>query len=956
MRDQNLPETSGQEKLDPLSAPNSHPRYSPREWPGPSRLPRTTSHASRSSKTSPRIAAFLGATLLVLGAVFGGAWLSSRASSTRVLEVEAAHAVAAGKELAAELAGKDPSIAAHQVIGGPDMFHYQPGRNDFGRGADGFPYLSNQLIVEAPGPAGLAYAERIAKQLDAKVVGVNTAAGHYQLLLPWRHTETDLLALAESVRGLNLEESVHPNAVLPLTNEPEDRSELAEMPADTWGESLQNSPGTNPASVGTWGMKAVGAPAIWNYFHHVGLEQVAVGVVDKFAPGCWTHPNLPADYRPYLREATLADVSRCDEARLPSTISSAAVDESGLHAAGLLAAGAGNLPGPSSESAASTQPLSAEAVAPEELRGVAPNATFKIAAVADTDPADEAWFVDVFSLSAAISDTVVRGAQVVAFPAGFDTEWAFEQNAEQNANQFLDPAALRLKTFSTDLAADLVELRETSPDFLLFVPADTAVRQTESEAEEVGLAGSVLDSQPSLGDNLVTVAAAGRAGAAAVTAPGGLEVLPYGQAAADVVAPGSTALSAGIGGTHLLLSGPAQAVPYAAGTAAVIIGGNPELSAAQVKRILIDSATATPVLTKAGNGDDIAGYGPLVNAPAALQAALQTEGKGGTGADLELDRLFNEPSLPVSLHGTWCTSSGGEISGAAGNCLNLEDYLAANPGSSLTDLRPEDVTGRGTISSTFTLKTPEGSIRFTYFPPGAASASELTGDPLSAHNVAWPRIIPSSRTSDADGNETGPLLLNLAAVGPYPSLPEGVAVQPSRVPDYLRGTWCNDMVQTGTDADSPEEKVWCQHEPDRDPEWCTRDVTGKGGCINFDDLFDEYPEGWWDTTIPGSIIPPDTDPGTSFMFSFCPAPPSYTADGSAVCDWTEGTSPRQPSAGYFYGIYDPAGQAFCFAVPEGEQCRSQIIGSHDLNQPRLRDFAGFPSSLHDVSPSYRVED
>jgi subtilisin family serine protease len=108
----------------------------------------------------------------------------------------------------------------------------------------------------------------------------------------------------------------------------------------------------------------------------------------------------------------------------------------------------------------------------------------------------------------------------------------------------------------------------------------------------------------------------------------------YGKAEVDLFAPGVDILSTVPGGGWERNSGTSMAAPVVSGVAALLMSYFPKLTAADVKRLLLETATRYPDAMVARPGEkeemvrfgDLSATGGVVNAYAAVRAALATQG------------------------------------------------------------------------------------------------------------------------------------------------------------------------------------------------------------------------------------------------------------------------------------------------------------------------------------------
>lgn len=97
----------------------------------------------------------------------------------------------------------------------------------------------------------------------------------------------------------------------------------------------------------------------------------------------------------------------------------------------------------------------------------------------------------------------------------------------------------------------------------------------------------------------------------------------------DVAAPGVSVYSTGINDQYLYMSGTSMATPHVTGLAGLLYSVNPNLSAEQVKQIIVNTSGGEDrVITDRLNGT----YG-IINARAAVEAALETDGENAPTND-----------------------------------------------------------------------------------------------------------------------------------------------------------------------------------------------------------------------------------------------------------------------------------------------------------------------------------
>lgn len=223
--------------------------------PHPTAAPPSTRKKRRGMKVA--VAALVAVLMVAVGAV-GLFWFFGRSEPT---ELGTPDAVAAGQRVASKLVGGDETITDQQVVGSPELFYYRNAAEALGVTDEGLPFLTNQLLIDVSEDGGLDAAKAAASAIDAQVVGVNTFAGSYQLLLGEEQSPEELLSLAATLEG-----QPHVDAASPNT--------LAEV-------SLPGLDEDQTADAYDWAYQASGAPAVREA--QLELDDVVVGVLDVFA-------------------------------------------------------------------------------------------------------------------------------------------------------------------------------------------------------------------------------------------------------------------------------------------------------------------------------------------------------------------------------------------------------------------------------------------------------------------------------------------------------------------------------------------------------------------------------------------------------------------------------------------------------------------------------------------------
>ena len=754
----------------------------------------------------PRRKALLGvlAGIVMVALVGAGAWwFLGHGGGGGDLGSE--QAIAAGQNRAARLADGDETVTKNQTVYGPSLFFYEAVAEDLAVGSDDLPYLTNQILIDLPEENDFKAVERAADEFDAVVVGVNEYARTYQLLLDEPLDEQGVVEVAARAAGLEGIAGATPNLVVGFTVTAEDGSDTGPTATPwggAWGAELEGGKvgGEQP---GNWGMQAIGAPVIWNYAAQVGLRETKVGIVDFF----------PADAS---HDALAFTVVGEHETGGPNDVDS----WHGLHVTGTI----------SGRSSVSDSLL-------EEGRfaGVAPNAEVLLVPIRSEHRvgpfnlgSDKRVLIGegVYSVMSQTTALIRAGARAVNLSLGANDRDSSEKDYE------------RFKDWGTRLGKGLATLIQSSEfidergkDFLLVASSGNGswsqglIDATRNECKEGTKSGDDCDFpddpvRNSVADDvwvavaeqgvpIVTVGAVGRVGSSE-DYESGFAVAAFSDADADVLAPGdriaSTTDRQGEDGEttpdpngYMSNSGTSMAAPHVTGVATVLWGINPALSAAQVKQIILESGTDAPGLNwKKDEGvlePELTADGsfvPLLNAPAAMQVAIQTKGKDSEEAQAILDAVFAS-SVPADLQGTWCPAD--ELGTDAENCLNLGDVVATD--GYVTGLEPVDATGRASLVSTFSLCAEsacddgEGLIDLAYYPPGAqwecvveesskgcdanqiSELVETNEDAVVPHDVGWPRLV-QRYYEDGMAKQGAPLLLNLQTDREFPDLPSSL--------------------------------------------------------------------------------------------------------------------------------------------------------------------------------------
>ncbi len=305
-----------------------------------------------------------------------GVWWLSRDAGDSDAEVGSEEAVASGKKLAKRLSGEDEAVIELQAVASPGLFYYATPEEALSEGENGVPFVNNELIVnltqgdggDSDSAAHLKVTEQIAKDLDARVVGVNTGLSSYQLLLPEPASPKELEDLAELARGTEGVSSVEQNflsSVVPPSDASLIDHEVDTQEAEQWGEP-------NDPDVGNWGTQALGAPAIWGALEDpsLALEPVVVAVLDLFYEESFDGDTLDPDLPPVAKKNRFVSPAPAAESLEGSTSETQETREGesstpsrGEHATNIIAAGS---------------PSDSELDDPG-LRGVAPNVELVLA-------------------------------------------------------------------------------------------------------------------------------------------------------------------------------------------------------------------------------------------------------------------------------------------------------------------------------------------------------------------------------------------------------------------------------------------------------------------------------------------------------------------------------------------------------------------------------------------------
>lgn len=617
-------------------------------------------------------------------------------------EIGTEGAVAAGVKVAARLSGNDEEVAARQAVAGPELFYYAFSEDDISETLDGEPFINNEVIVEvAAGEDGLVdpkaalkTAEAVAKDLDARVVGIDGYQGSYQLLLPESLSDEELLAAISTAGSSEGVAEASANTLTPITFSANDSSSLSPTGRDRdkedgakwsghWGAQLGNLADANvdDPNGGNWGMQALGAPVLWDAVasEALDLQPVTVGVFDVFYEDRFVedtlHDGLPkiAKSDRFVSPLPVAETLEESESTYAALHQHQLSKTShGEHVTGIIAAEA---------SIDSEQN-------PSGVRGVAPNTRLVLASPHYLWYTSQKSSLSTF-ISAIFSDRIcltflgLKEPQVINISVG--------------SNSGRGPEALTGSEFGGDYAdilsgplfSDILIVKAAGNEACTAAAVDkdagtcrdakaeakmrcsdsengTACKDANAEAEDVcsemnmcRAAGSP-DISGEVGDGELKARAHGTeleerllsVGAAAKMPAGGFEIAPYSNDGADVIAPGSEILSTvnrSDDGTdspsaYGVKSGTSMAAPHVTGLAAVIFGVNPDLTASQVKRIIEATANSTPELywNETGDSDPISEeltlHAPLVNGVAAAQVALlskPSDGSPGIASDFE---------------------------------------------------------------------------------------------------------------------------------------------------------------------------------------------------------------------------------------------------------------------------------------------------------------------------------
>ncbi|MGO1849424.1 S8 family serine peptidase [Microbacterium sp.] len=693
---------------------------------------------------------------VALAVLAGGAlWWALKPAAQH--DLGSPEAVSAGEEFAADLVDGDSAVTQRQTVASPDLFHYSFDEEDLAEGADGYPFVANQLVIRTTPEAGLTEAREIADDIGARVVGLNIFLDQYQLLLDEAVAQDDLTALGDEVSQRSGVAAAEENLVTAMGP-----AEAGGEWAGAWGPAL------GPDSAGNWGMQALGAPAIWEYAdaHEGELAPTTVGVVDAFYKKQW-HADLAPD----------------PTSLLPSGEADEDSSTHGLHVSGTIATRHDR---------------------PTGIRGVAPNAELSYASTGEIRgdhggfwgwAGDKVGLIDRVSTDTALTFVVESGAKVVNMSFG-----ATSSEEGRKAQEGDEAVQEKMAQWADDRAEALNGLLERH-DFLAVSAAgnDSCIEEEIGNEERVAPctvvgsfdAGNELKGaaqRTPLGNRLIVVGAT-------TPADGGFEIGWFSNGNADVAAPGTDILSAVADDGYDLKTGTSMAAPHVSGLAVALFGADPQLTAAEAKKLIVGTANAAPAARWDGQ-DDEKTSAPIANGAAAFQIALMTAEMDEGPRKGFIDQVSSgavtasDTELPAPLLGTWCAP--GENGDGQADCFDLQGHLAEQGGGVQVVVTPDDPTGRESISSTVVL-CEEGScderderVQLRYFPPGAVSDA---GSGSPAHDVSYPRIAEVAWGEGGNPVMGEPYRLTLGAEGTFPELPFASEERPSLADEALDGAW-----------------------------------------------------------------------------------------------------------------------------------------------------------------------
>ena len=627
-------------------------------------------------------------------------------------------------------------------------------------------YVDGQVLVV--GADGASYQKIAALLADygGEVVGYISATNDYQVDLSGDYTYDELVALCAELEASDLVDDATPSYVavtgddaVDYTADPWiDAADASDASGSVWDED--DPDGKN------WWAEAIGMVSVWE--SDVEFATVKVGIFDStfdldnedldeaFAQ-VWNNP-----------ESEDGSCAVCDAYEGVE-----GEGDHGTHVAGIIAADAENGFG---------------------IAGVAQNA--ELYAYAKGGDA-ERWG-SVFELKYAFALMLDAGVQVINVSQSFDEVTPDAAAGDEGAQAWIEANSALLSDF-------LAKYVEAGCEFLI-------VKAAGNDGVDAGwdILGHIEDEE--VAERIIVV------GAADIDATGDYVVASFSNTSSsntgdrvDVYAPGVDILSDVPDNETRLLSGTSMAAPVVTGIVALVWGANPDLTASQVRAIVLASAAAAEddaawyealldgaedfadwLTGQGANGGEV----PIVNAYAAVQLALATEGLASDGAAEETGSVIgvvypvDEDGSVVSLAADYdedgelvasgfdlvvevydedgalvASSSAGEVGlsllwgSAYGSGVFVMSYTALLPaGAYVFELSAEgyqtvrqtvEVEAGGTLSLSFAMAAGEDAGETT---------TEVVGTEVehaeSGTTVEEPSVTATTYFVDADGSRT----------------------------------------------------------------------------------------------------------------------------------------------------------------------------------------------------------
>lgn len=144
---------------------------------------------------------------------------------------------------------------------------------------NGIKYTDNEILLVAEEGTSYKKIERIAKSVDAEIVGWIEQTGDYQLKFEGKYSLEELELIAEKLEAKSKINSAYVNYVF-MTGENKTESRNGFIYGDKWEGDLQNF---NNCKGKSWGLEAIEALAAWDVLeqHSDEVFPVRVGLIDN---------------------------------------------------------------------------------------------------------------------------------------------------------------------------------------------------------------------------------------------------------------------------------------------------------------------------------------------------------------------------------------------------------------------------------------------------------------------------------------------------------------------------------------------------------------------------------------------------------------------------------------------------------------------------------------------------